>query len=348
MKIAIVYDAVYPYIKGGAEKRIYDVARILSKNHEVHLFGMKYWDGENTLKVGDIYLHGVCNSISLYNKKGGRSLVQPFYFSLYLLMALKKFDFDLIECQNFPYISCFICKIYSILKKRPLVITWLETFDKGIIGFIEKLSFKLTKYNLVLIDNFSDRLKDKMVIPAGIDLGRIGKIKKNKEKFDIIYAGRLIKDKNVGLLLKAIKDLNLKVAIIGDGPEKNKLIDLADELGLSNISFKGFLEEDKDVYSYMKSSKVLILPSIREGFGIVVLEALACGCKVITVNHKKNNAMRLVDDDFICDADVESLRNKIKFSLKNPYHSKINLEDYDLKIAAENIEKYYLRCVNET
>ena len=223
MKVAIVYDAIYPYVKGGAEKRIYDVAKTLSKNHEVHLFGMKYWKGNDTIRMDNFYLHGVCNSIPLYNKKGKRSLIEPFYFSFYLFMELRKYDFDIIDCQNFPYLSCFVCKFYSKLKRKPLIITWLETIDTGFIGLLEKLTLVLTKNNVTLIDNRRE-LKNQQVIPAGIDLKKIKKIKGSTEKFDLIFVGRLIKDKNASLLLNSIKDLNLKLCIIGDGPEKSNLL----------------------------------------------------------------------------------------------------------------------------
>ena len=47
MKIAFVYDVIYPYVKGGVEKRVWELATRLSRRgHDVHLFGMKFWDGE--------------------------------------------------------------------------------------------------------------------------------------------------------------------------------------------------------------------------------------------------------------------------------------------------------------
>ena len=49
MKIAFVYDAIYPYVKGGVEKRVWELAvRLSRRGHEVHLFGMKFWDGEDS------------------------------------------------------------------------------------------------------------------------------------------------------------------------------------------------------------------------------------------------------------------------------------------------------------
>ena len=68
-------------------------------------------------------------------------------------------------------------------------------------------------------------------------------------------------------------------------------------LGLeNNIRFTGFLEDYGDVISYMKSSKVFVLPSTREGFGISALEANACGLPVITVDHIMNATRDLIKD----------------------------------------------------
>lgn len=46
MKIGIVYDVIYPYVKGGVEKRNWEIAKRLAKRHEVHIFGMKFWKRE--------------------------------------------------------------------------------------------------------------------------------------------------------------------------------------------------------------------------------------------------------------------------------------------------------------
>src|SRR3989344_8177681 len=97
----------------------------------------------------------------------------------------------------------------------------------------------------------------------------------------------------------------------------------------------------------MKSSKILVLPSIREGFGVVVLEGLACGCKIITTNHRNNNAKELVDENFVCNASVEGLREVIKSGLNNRYNNKIKLDEYDIKKVTEKIDRHYLGCINE-
>jgi glycosyltransferase involved in cell wall biosynthesis len=61
------------------------------------------------------------------------------------------------------------------------------------------------------------------------------------------------------------------------------------------VSFFGSLDRHADVYGLMKSSSVFVLPSVREGFGLVVVEALACGVPVITTDHPDNQARLLVE-----------------------------------------------------
>ena len=69
MKIAFVYDAVYPWVKGGAEKRIYELARRLaSKGHQVHWYGMGYWWAEKGKK--DIEMDSNPDNMIRYEQKG--------------------------------------------------------------------------------------------------------------------------------------------------------------------------------------------------------------------------------------------------------------------------------------
>ncbi|WP_367884760.1 glycosyltransferase [Thermococcus sp. JCM 11816] len=102
----------------------------------------------------------------------------------------------------------------------------------------------------------------------------------------------MIREKNVELLVRAVQILkteipDIKVLIIGgDGPERRRLERLSEELNLvENVDFKGFLDEYEAVISHMKASRVFVLPSIREGFGITALEANASGIPVVTVVH---------------------------------------------------------------
>ena len=341
MKIAYVYDAIYPWIKGGGEKRIYEISkRLVERGHEVHWYGIKWWEGNNIIEQNGVYLHGVCEPMGLY-VEGKRSIPEAIYFARKLLFPLLREEIDIADCQAFPYFPCFSAKFYSLFKRSPLIITWYEVWDdywfeylgrKGFFGKVtERLTSKLPKATITISEKVKNDLisisvnHEKIrVIPDGVDFEGIQKIAPSTKRYDILYAGRLIKHKNVDILLRAIdivkkKMPNIKCGIIGDGPEKENLTKLTKNQNLErNIEFLGFLEEDKEVISYMKSSKVFVLPSTREGAGLVTLEANACGLPAITVNHEENAAVEVVineENGFICGLSDGDIAKKILVAL---------------------------------
>jgi glycosyltransferase involved in cell wall biosynthesis len=315
-------DAIYPYNVGGAEKRLWELARKLAENseHEVHIYGMKWWQGPDTIVTDNVHLHGVCKVRELYNEDGVRSIKEALIYSLKVLPPLLKADYDVIDCNQFPYLPCFSGKIASIIKRKPLVITWLEVWDTywrsylGTIGgsvgrMIERLTMRLpdgivaisqkTRMDLIRRGKVKPERID--VIPVGIDLERIVKITPAPKSTDVLFAGRLIYEKRVDLLLNAVaiakKEIpTITCAIVGDGPERGLLEDLAIKLGIvENVFFTGFVDQD-GLTAYMKASKVFVLPSIREGFGLVIIEANACRLPVISMSHDMSAARELVKD----------------------------------------------------
>lgn len=351
MRIAFVYDAVYPWVKGGVEKRIYEIGKRLSHKHEVHWFGLKWWSDEKRYLDG-ILLHGVGYGRQLY-VNGKRSISEAVYFGLKLLPGFKHVV-DFIDVQAFPYFSCFSSKIRSMEMGASMVVTWHELWDsywfeylglKGIAGWvIERAVSKLTDRHIAVSNTTKRDLKrigvSAEVIPNGIDFRRIQEIGRSSEESDIVFAGRLVKEKNVDLIVKAVRVLkesvpDIRCTIIGDGPEKRALIRLSQSLGVGgNIVFKGFLEDHDEVISLIKSSKVFILSSTREGFGIVVLEANACGIPVVTVKHERNAACSLIKDGvngFICPLSAKAIAEKaLEAMQKNMRQECIkNASEYD-------------------
>jgi glycosyltransferase involved in cell wall biosynthesis len=371
MKIAYIYDAVYPWVKGGVEKRIYEIARRLaSRGHEVHWYGVGWWLNGNSDRVIEhegIILHSVCEPMQLYIN-GRRSIREAVVFTGKLLPKLIKEGFNVVDCQEFPYFPCFTAKFHSLLRRTPLVITWHEVWDKywfcyldkkGLFGWvIERLASKLASENIAVSEKTRKHLekigvKNVRVIPNGIDLKNIESVKPSEEESDVIFVGRLIKDKNLDVLIKAISLIktvmpDIRCVIVGDGPEKEKLIRLAKELKVEdNLKFTGFLENHDDVIGYMKSSKVFVLPSTREGFGIVALEANACGLPVVTVSHEGNAVCDFIncENGFICKLSSEDIAENILVGVEaGKVMRKKCIENamrYDWDIIVDIVESFY-------
>jgi glycosyltransferase involved in cell wall biosynthesis len=373
MKIAFIYDAVYPWVKGGAEKRVYELAkRLAERGHEVHWYSIGWWwteNDHNDIIMEGIKLHGVSDPINLYSDDR-RSIKEALIFSLKLLKPLFKDSYDVVDCQGFPFFSCFTAKIHSGLGKSNLIITlhevwgdyWYTYLGKpGILGkIVERTMLSLTN-NIITVSlktkNDLRKIKKSeksIIIPNGIDFNHIKGIRPSNEGSTIIFAGRLIKEKNVDVLIQSLVTVKKKIPdiiclIIGNGPELSKLEKLVSDLQLNeNIIFKDFMENYDDLIGYMKSSKVLVLPSTREGFGMVVIEANACGIPVVTVDHPMNAAVDLVIDGvngFKTQLEPDDMSDKIIKSIEsqNEFRDKcVEMSSgYDWEIIVESLENVY-------
>lgn len=318
LKIALVSDAIYPYNKGGKEKRIFEITTRLAKSgHEVHLYTMKWWNDAQTQKIeNNVHLHAISKLYPLYSGQR-RSIRQAIMFALSCFKLIQE-DFDLIDVDHMPHLILFPLKLVTLLKRKKLYVTWNEVWGRkywieylGMLGniayIVELLSVRMADEIIAVSQHTKDKLihdlKAKQpitVVPNGINVQEISKIKPAKEQSDIIFAGRLLSHKNVDVLLKAVADLkkknpSIQAFIIGNGPEKTNLQKLAKELHIeNNVRFFDFLEDHRYLYALMKASRVFVFPSTREGFGIVALEANASGIPVITANHKNNATKDLI------------------------------------------------------
>jgi len=107
-----------------------------------------------------------------------------------------------------------------------------------------------------------------------------------RKKNSLVYVGRLVSDKGVDVLLKAFSSLAqeipaLSLTIVGDGPEKISLEQMATDLGLSKlVNFLGSLSAN-EIVTLLNRQEIMVVPSRMEPFGTTVLEGLACGCRMI-------------------------------------------------------------------
>jgi glycosyltransferase involved in cell wall biosynthesis len=369
MKIAFVYDVIYPFVKGGVEKRVWELAvRLTQRGHEVHIIGMKFWEGNADIVHEGVTLHGICPAKSLYTG-GRRTIGEPLYFSIHLLPFLAKHKFDIIDCQQFPYFPCFIVKYLTFLQKTSFVITWHEVWgdywytylgSAGLFGkWIERRVSRLTR-NVITVSATTARNLEALgysgelrIIPNGVDLPGINAIQPHQESSDILFVGRLIPEKQVDLLVKAVAILyqempDCRLSIIGDGPEQASIAAIIHESRLeNNVTLIGFRESHDEIIARMKSSKIFVLPSMREGFGIAALEALACGLPVVTLDHPANAVRDLISNQtgFLSSASPEDLADKIKEALRIHTTMKpaciASAQSYDWNTIVDLVEQNY-------
>ncbi|MCX7927546.1 MAG: glycosyltransferase family 4 protein [Candidatus Omnitrophica bacterium] len=374
MKIAYVYDGIYPYLPGGAEKRFWELARrMVKRGHEVHLFGGDIGLGYNTIEKEGVFIHPLRAPLPRYNRKGKRSLSQVFQFSFCILFSLWKYRFDIIDTNAFPYLSFFPLKFYSFFTKTPLVSTWQELWKKywfsyagffiGLFGmFCERMVLCLSQNIVVHSHSVWQQLKPycskkKLVlIPNGIDIDYIEEVKPAGSFYDIIFVGRLIKEKNIDILLKAFalvvkQRSESSCLIVGAGPEQSALEQLAEELEIKDRVNLRHFSDYKDVIAAMKAAKVFVFLSIREGFGIAVIEAMAAGLPVIAVHAPLNASAELIDDSkngFLVCLEPEQIAQKILELLEDEEKrkrfglwAKEKVKKFDFSVIVEQTEQLY-------
>lgn len=342
MKIAIISEDIYPFVKGGIQKRYYEIGRRLAASgHEIHWFGMKTWTGNDSIVVDNIHVHAVCDRIELFAREGRRSIKTALRFTANVLKVLRRErleTYDVIDCALYPFFHCFVTKLMS--RGTPVVITWVEFWGRhwyeylgvpGIFGMaVEKFATKLPARIIAVSDMGREDLlragvaEDNVItVPLGIEFEHIDDIAASGKQSDIVYFGGLRRHKNIDVLIRAIKLLTkefpaINAVIIGDGPMRSALEDLTRELSLeNNIHFLGAVNSADEMMSLVKSSKVFVHPSTKEGGGsITLLEASACGIPTIAVKHPLGIDGRLITEGvngfWVDRLEPEAIAQKIK------------------------------------
>jgi glycosyltransferase involved in cell wall biosynthesis len=316
IEIAFISDVMYPFTIGGSEYRLYSLRKYFKeKQCNMHFFVGKWWSGPSNYKD----LEGVFITRRLYQQnidssKSRRALLEPISFTIALAFKILHHNksYDIIEMNFSPLLHYLLIPLIRKSKmgsKARIIITlheaWLDKWKEYYGGLESYIGFLIEKYAIKHADhivtisyyNKSKLIKngtegDKIsVIRPGIDYWEIQRIKKEDtaEGYDVVFSGRLTKEKGLDILLKAIsfikkkKNKNIKVGIIGEGPIKNELINLSNSLGISQqIVFHGFVSRSS-LISILKESKIFVYPLAPEGgWSIAMLEANAAGLPLIT------------------------------------------------------------------
>lgn len=239
-----------------------------------------------------------------FTMKLGKHLLYSFLLNFKINGLIKKYNLDIIHLHCGPGgllmpkkpMAKFICTVhhtYFQQQKYILSQKWkyfLYILEKKMYKNSDKVVVVSEDTKQVLIKNYGVFPSKIEVIPNGVDFK---KFKKNKgiKKFknSLLFVGRLDKRKGIDFLVKTIpfikKEIpDIKLFVIGDGKIRKKLEKFVRNNDIeSNIKFLGFIP---DLYlpKWYSICQLTIVPSIFEGFGLTVIESLACGTPVIATN----------------------------------------------------------------
>ena len=282
-------------VRGGAEARAFHLAREIAREEEVVVLTTREEGDPRESEFLGIRVIRL-GMERRYSQKG--SLAERMSFMVEGVRLRE--ELDLVDGQ------CFIAYpvAWRIAKRSgiPAVATYHDVWvgrwirNVGVIGVAGELleRYILTRGwdRVIAVSGFTARRlvecgvgRDRVVvIPNGVDVERIAGIKAEREADPTICCiSRLVKYKHVDEVLGAVARLkreipNLRCKIVGTGPEERSLRELAARLGIGeSVEFLGFVRSHAEVMRILKSSHVLCLASTVEGFGIVLLEAMAAG-----------------------------------------------------------------------
>ena len=302
MKILQTPVRFKPYI-GGVENYVYELSKqLVRQGHEVKVICAN----ESAPKAQDL-IEGIEVNRLKYIGKIANTNITPL-----LAVKLLSEEFDVIHTHLPTPWSADWSAITSFLRRKKLVVTYHnDIVGKGVSKYIAKfynmtmLKFILGRAHKIIITqakypDYSPHLKkykDKIVvIPVGVDTKRFRPMKKIKKSNNTVGFLSVLDEyhryKGLDYLLKAIahakeKIPDIKLMVGGSGALFLEYKKMAKELGIEkNVEFLGFIPDNKLAEFYNKL-EVFVLPSTsyeQEGFGIVALEALACGTPVITTD----------------------------------------------------------------
>ena len=379
LRIAFVYDALYPYATGGAERRYHEIATRLAVRHEVHTVSWRYAEGTPASDPGAITHHAVGSPPAFYGADGRRTVREALNFAWRVVPHLLAHRYDVIDCSATPYVPVYGVWLAARATGTPLVVTWHEVWgaywndyfeDRRAVARMARAAERWTRPLgdvAVAVSSFTAARLDALghgpevrVVPNGVSLAEIDAVPAAGTPTDVIFVGRLIADKKVDDLLRAIALLRVahptvSCTIVGEGPERSSLETLARSLRLErNVNFTGRLDGG-ELTGRLKAARVLAMPSVREGYGLTVVEAMAAGAVPVVVRAPMSAAADLVTDGvdgLVCDPGSVALAESIfrlfhdeDARLRMARAAKASAQTSDWASIAEGVELVYREAI---
>src|SRR5487761_2077436 len=322
MRICVVYDCLFPYTVGGAERWYRNAAERLSADgHEVTYLTLRQWDRAETGTVGEgVRVVAVGPRMALYTASGRRRILPPLVFGLGVFAHLVRHGrrYDVLDTCAFPYFSLIAAALLRPVMGYDLVVDWFEVWSAaywrsylgatgGRVGIaVQRLCARLPQRAYCFSELHAERLRQEGVrgevrVLRGLFTGAPPHDGVRAREPLVFFAGRLIPEKRVTLAVAAIalaarRIEGLRGVIFGDGPERAALDAAIAEAGLGDaITAPGFVP-GAEVEDAMGTAECMLLTSSREGYGMVVVEAAAHGTPSVVVAGMDNAATELIEE----------------------------------------------------
>ena len=315
MRVCLVYDCLFPHTVGGAERWYRNLAERMARDgHEVTYLTLRQWDRGEDPGVAGVDVKAVGPRMELYTG-GRRRILPPLVFGagvlLHLLLHGRRYD--VVHTASFPYFSLLAAALARPLGGYGVVVDWHEVWTRsywqeylgraGAVGvWVQRLCARVRQRAFCFSQLHAARLRSEglrgeVTVLEGEYEGELGRPAPEPGGDTVVFAGRHIPEKRVPALVEAMALLpELRCDIYGDGPERAEVERRIEKLGLNGaVRSHGFVDGD-EVQGALARALCVVLPSVREGYGMVVVEASSKGVPSVVARAPDNAATELVDE----------------------------------------------------
>jgi glycosyltransferase involved in cell wall biosynthesis len=321
MRICIVYDCLFPWTYGGAERWYRNLAeRLASEGHEVTYLTRLQWESDDPPRLPGVRVLAVSGRDELYGADGNRRVGPPLRFGRGVLGHLLRHGgrYDVVHTASFPYFSLLAAGAARRRHGYGLVVDWHEVWTRGYweqylgraggaVGYAVQLAcVRIPQRAFCFSRLHRDRLVEEGLRSApeileGEYAGDLTPPEPNESQPLVVFAGRHIREKRAHAVPPAVaaarRELpGLRGVVFGDGPERPAVQQAVEAAGAGGfVDAPGFVGHDV-LHGALREALCMVLPSSREGYGMVVVEAAAKGTPSVVVAGPDNAAVELVED----------------------------------------------------
>ncbi len=312
MRICVIYDCLFPHTVGGAERWYRNLAlRLKADGHEVTYVTLRQWarDEEPDLPGVEVVVAGP--RMELYSGPGQRRIAPPLVFGAGVLWHLLRHGrrYDVVHMASFPYFSVLAAGLARRRGRYRLLVDWHEWWTReywreylgraGDVGYaVQTLCAKVPQRAFCFARLTAGRLRGAGLDPTILEGEYAGPLTPRPPlpaTDTVVFAGRHIPEKRAPAVVEAIARLQgVDGIVFGDGPERGKVLEAIERTG-APVAAPGFVDPEQ-LQTALRSALCMVLPSRREGYGMIVVESAAAGVPSVVTAAPDNAAVELVEE----------------------------------------------------
>jgi glycosyltransferase involved in cell wall biosynthesis len=320
VRVCIAYDCLFPWTVGGAERWYRSLAeRLASEGHDVTYVTRRQWSAHDAPRLPGVRVVSVSREEPLYGPDGNRTIGEPLRYGRGVLGHLLRHGrgYDVVHMASFPYFSVLAAAAARPLGGYGLVVDWHELWSasywreylgrpKGWAGHaVQRACVRVPQRAFCFSRLHRDRLLAEgfrgPVAVLGEYAGTLDPPLPGEAQPLVVFAGRHIAEKRAPAVVAAVMAARasipgLRGVVYGDGPRRPEVLrEIARCAAEGVVHAPGFVD-GAELSATLRSALCMLLPSSREGYGQIVVEAAALGTPSVVVAGEDNAAVELVEE----------------------------------------------------